>query len=141
MVETRIADYLRYFEDPANRDFDVWHAQDGISGNALATLRKRGVIPGFARTVHHVDTFEDARLCALQQRSIAAADALLVVSRLWGDWLAREHGRQAIEVGNGVEDPRALVVQEMLPPPGGYKLWQQREEPRWPPLPVQTVGA
>jgi hypothetical protein len=23
----------------------------------------------------------------------------------------------------------------------GYKHWQQREESRWPPLPVQTVGA
>ena len=60
MVETRIADYLRYFEPAPNRNFDVWHAQDGISGNALATLKERGLIAGFARTVHHVDTFEDA---------------------------------------------------------------------------------
>ena len=37
MVETRIADYVGHFERAQNRDFDVWHAQDGISGNALAT--------------------------------------------------------------------------------------------------------
>ena len=73
MVETRIADYVRHFERAPNRGFDIWHAQDGISGNALATLKKRGLIAGFARTVHHVDSFDDARLTALQLRSIATA--------------------------------------------------------------------
>src|SRR3984957_9390055 len=28
MVEARIADYLAYFEDPAHRRFDVFHAGD-----------------------------------------------------------------------------------------------------------------
>ena len=42
MVETRIADYVSYFDTPARRRFDVFHAQDGISGNALATLNERG---------------------------------------------------------------------------------------------------
>ena len=69
-------------------DFDVWHAQDGISGNALATLKERGLIRGFARTVHHVDSFADPRLAALQTRAIASADRLFAVSRLWRDWLA-----------------------------------------------------
>ena len=57
MVETRIADYMRHFERAEHRRFDVWHAQDGISANALATLKERGLIAGFARTVHHVDRF------------------------------------------------------------------------------------
>ena len=65
MVETRVADYLHHFERAENRDFDIWHAQDGISANALATLKERGLISGFARTVHHVDTFADHRLAAL----------------------------------------------------------------------------
>ena len=52
VVETRVADYVRHFEDPAHRRFDVFHAQDSISGNALATLKARGLIDGFARTVH-----------------------------------------------------------------------------------------
>jgi glycosyltransferase-like protein len=106
MVETRIADYVGFFERPENRNFDVWHAQDGISGNALATLKERGLIGGFARTVHHVDAFDDERVAALQRRAIVAADALFVVGRLWRDWLAREFKRDACYVGNGVDRSR-----------------------------------
>jgi glycosyltransferase-like protein len=108
MVEIRIADYIRYFEPVDRRGFDVWHAQDGISGNALATLKERGLIPGFARTVHHVDTFADPRLSALQARAIASANCLLAVSRLWRDWLAREYGREVHLIGNGVDADRFL---------------------------------
>ena len=106
MVETRVADYLRHFENPANRRFDVWHAQDGISANALATLKARGLIAGFARTVHHVDKFEDARLSELQSRAIDAADRVFVVSRLWQRWLTQSFGRDACHVGNGVDTIR-----------------------------------
>jgi glycosyltransferase-like protein len=106
MVETRIADYLRHFERPQNRPFDIWHAQDGISANALATLKERGLIQGFARTVHHVDTFDDERLSALQLRGMTAADRLFVVSGMWRQWLARELGRNACLVGNGVDISR-----------------------------------
>jgi glycosyltransferase-like protein len=106
MVETRIADYVRHFERLQNRRFDLWHAQDGISGNALATLKTRGLIPAFARTVHHVDAFEDARLSALQLRAITAADCLFTVSQLWRDWLERATGRHACHVGNGVDRTR-----------------------------------
>jgi glycosyltransferase-like protein len=106
MVETRIADHLRYFENSENRNFDVWHAQDGISANALATLKERGLISSFARTVHHIDTFDDERLAGLQQRAITAADQLFVVGQLWRDWLARRLKRDACYVGNGVDRHR-----------------------------------
>ena len=106
MVETRVADYVRYFECAKHRRFDVWHAQDGISGNALATLKERGLISGFARTVHHVDTFADERVRVLQLRAIKAADHLFVVGRLWRDWLIRELDRDACYVGNGVDRNR-----------------------------------
>jgi glycosyltransferase-like protein len=106
MVETRIAEYIAHFGEARNRRFDVWHAQDGISGNALTTLKERGLISAFVRTVHHVDTFDDERLCALQRRAIAAADHLLVVSRVWQHWLACEMGREACCVGNGVDTRR-----------------------------------
>jgi glycosyltransferase-like protein len=102
MVETRVADYLRHFEAAERRKFDIWHAQDGISGNALATLKERGLIGGFARTVHHVDTFADPRLLALQERAIASADRLFAVSRLWRDWLAQRYGRAPHLISNGV---------------------------------------
>jgi glycosyltransferase-like protein len=106
MVETRIADYVRHFERAEHRHFDVWHAQDGISGNALATLNQRNLIPGFARTVHHIEAFADPRLSALQSRSITSADRLFAVSRLWRDWLVRELGRDVSLVGNGVDTSR-----------------------------------
>ena len=106
LVETRISDYVRHFEDAAHRDFDVFHAQDGISGNALATLKARGLIPGFARTVHHMDAFADPRLAALQHHSIVEADTLFVVSRAWKDRIAETFGREATLVGNGVDTAR-----------------------------------
>jgi glycosyltransferase-like protein len=106
MVETRVADYLRHFEVAAHRHFDVWHAQDGISCNALATLRERLLIRGFARTVHHIDTFAEPRLSALQARAIASADRLFVVSRLWRDRLTKEFDGVPHLVGNGVDTER-----------------------------------
>jgi len=106
MVETRAADYVRHFEKPRNRGFDVFHAQDGISGNALATLKERGLIEGFARTVHHVDTFGDPRLSALQTRAILSADRLFVVSRTWRDHLRDRFDRPARVIGNGVDRSR-----------------------------------
>jgi glycosyltransferase-like protein len=105
MVEQRVADYLDYFSATRD-DFDIWHAQDGISGNVLATLKAQGKIAGFVRTVHHVDDFADARVYALQRRSIAAADVLLTVSAFWRDWLRNTWKRDAGVVGNGVDTAR-----------------------------------
>jgi glycosyltransferase-like protein len=103
LVESRVADYVRYFEQNARRRFDVYHAQDGISGNALATLKERGLIGAFARTVHHVDSFTDDRVARLQTRSIVLADRHFVVSRLWRESLHRDYGIEAAVVGNGVD--------------------------------------
>ena len=103
MVELRVADYLRHFGAVGTAGFDVWHAQDGISGNALAALKRSNRIPGFARTVHHVDTFGDPALAAMQRTSISTADQLFVVSPLWRDWLATELDHHAAIVGNGVD--------------------------------------
>lgn len=106
MVETRIADYVDHFQGAANRHFDVYHAHDGISGNALATLKEAGLIAGFARTVHHVDRFDDPRIASLQQRSIVEASAHFTVSSLWRDHLRSEFGLEATIVGNGVDTAR-----------------------------------
>jgi glycosyltransferase-like protein len=106
MVQVRIADYLRYFELPTHRRFDVFHAQDAISGNALATLKQRGLIRRFARTVHHIDHFGDPRLGEWQVRSIAEADELFVVSELWQKQVMSEFGRASTTIGNGVDTTR-----------------------------------
>jgi glycosyltransferase-like protein len=106
MVRVRIADYLRHFEAPEHRAFDVFHAQDGISGNALATLKQRGLIRRFARTVHHVDHFADPRIAEWQARSIVEADELFTVSALWQQHLVSAFGRDATIIGNGVDTTR-----------------------------------
>lgn len=121
-VKGRIADYVRHFEDPARRRFDVFHAGDGISANALAALRDRGMIPSFAYTVHHLDSFGDAEIDALQARALRAADAHLAVSHLWQDKLRYEYGICATLVGNGVDrsvfcpgsDGREAALRERL---------------------------
>jgi glycosyltransferase-like protein len=110
MVEQRVADYVAWFEPPAHRRFDVYHAHDGISANALLRLRQRGLIAGYARTVHHVDVFADARVARWERQSIEEADALFAVSAHWCDRIAAEYRRPATVVGNGVDldrfDPR-----------------------------------
>ncbi|MFG1374026.1 MSMEG_0565 family glycosyltransferase [Xanthobacter oligotrophicus] len=106
MVEQRIADYVRHFEAAGTDGFDLFHAHDGISGNALATLKARGKIPGFLRTVHHVDSFTDPRLAALQVRAIRDADGWLAVSRTWQAHLAEQFGINADLCGNGVDTAR-----------------------------------
>lgn len=106
MVRQRIAEYVGYFESRAHRNFDIFHAHDGISGNALATLKARGLIPGFARTVHHIDSFEDPRLMELQDRSIVEADAFFTVSGLWQHCLLEQRGLPSTIVGNGVDVDR-----------------------------------
>ena len=105
MVEQRIDDYIRYFEKPAARDFDIFHAHDGISGNALATLNERGLIPAFARTVHHIDQFTDPRLMVLQDRSIDKAHLFFTVSAAW-QRILKGRGIEATVVGNGVDSER-----------------------------------
>lgn len=118
LVDTRVADYLAQFADHAARRFDVFHAQDGISGNALATLKARGLIEGFARTVHHIDDFSDPHVAVLQERAILSADAHFVVSPLWRDELAARYGIEATLVGNGVDctrfSPRAQPADRAL---------------------------
>ena len=106
MVEQRIDDYVNYFAKAGTRDFDLFHAHDGISGNALATLKEQGCLDGFARTVHHIDQFIDPQLMRLQARSITAADLHFTVSRKWQSILAGEFGLTADVVGNGVNCAR-----------------------------------
>ena len=103
LVRARIGEVLRHFATPAACDFDVFHAHDGIGGNALATQRHRRLIPGFVRTVHHVDSFADPLLAEWQDRSIREAKRLLSVSRLWADWIRDDLGAEADIVGNGVD--------------------------------------
>lgn len=103
MIVQRVDDYVRWFETDSHRDFDLYHAHDGISANALIELKRRGLIPGFVRTVHHIDEFDDGRIAFWQHRSIAEADALMVVSDVWRRRVEASFGRNATLGGNGVD--------------------------------------
>jgi glycosyltransferase-like protein len=83
--------------------YDIYHAEDCISGNALVRLRQAGRIPFVVRTVHHVDDFTTPGLASCQLQSIVAPDAVLAVSRWWSDRLAAEHDVHAPVVHNGVD--------------------------------------
>ena len=107
-VRRRVAAYVEHFE--SERPFDIYHAQDGISGNALATLVADGAIPSFVRTVHHLDDFADPELAALHERSIVAAAQHFTVSRLWSDRLRERYGIVAHVVSNGVDLERFSPV-------------------------------
>jgi glycosyltransferase-like protein len=125
MVRWRGAEIERYFTEPRHRGFDVWHAQDGLSATALASLRDQTLVPAFVRTVHHVENFADPALVTLQTRAILAADRLLAVSAVWAEVLARDFNRTAVVVGNGVDTGRfspacdtgdATLARTLVPP-------------------------
>jgi glycosyltransferase-like protein len=106
LVAQRIGEYVAWFKRKDVPDHDVYHAQDSISANALADLVDQGVIPGFYRTVHHLDRFDDAQLTHWQTRGFMRASKVFCVSRLWRDILKRDYGITAALVGNGVDTQR-----------------------------------
>jgi glycosyltransferase-like protein len=104
LVSSRIDAYVRHLS-AGNRTaaFDLLHAQDGIGANALANLVDRGLIGGYAATVHHIDHWPSARVNALQRRAIRRASLLFCVSELWRQHLQREYASSATLVCNGVD--------------------------------------
>lgn len=111
MVEARIQAIERHLVALLRaRSFDVLHAQDPISANALALVQDRGLIPGFVRTVHHLDHFDDPRLMAWQQTGFERASKVLCVSQLGRHVLAQDHGIDAALVHNGVDCERYTPV-------------------------------
>ncbi|MFM0297434.1 MULTISPECIES: MSMEG_0565 family glycosyltransferase [Paraburkholderia] len=106
MVEARIDAFRRALIEHDAAAFDVLHAQDSISGNALADLKTQGLIHGFMRTVHHLDHFEDPRLTAWQRRAFQDADHVLCVSDTWAREMQSVYGISASTVPNGVDVAR-----------------------------------
>lgn len=105
-VGQRIQAYIDYFSQSTTDTFDIYHAQDAISGCAMARLSERGIVDGFIRTVHHLDQFDDSSLAAWQNRSFLAAQQVLCVSRDWQDKLHKQHRIAAVQVNNGVDMQR-----------------------------------
>ena len=92
-------DYLSGLEET----YDIYHAEDCISANALLDIRERGQIEFFLRTVHHVDDFVSESLVECQMKSITRPDYLLVVSDYWEKELADRYSLRPQRVRNGVD--------------------------------------
>lgn len=106
LVKQRIQEYIDYFT--RNRElYDIYHAQDCISANALIELRARGYpIPRIIRTVHHIDDYSSPYLQECQEKSIVLSDRCFCVSRYWREELKRLYNVDAPLVFNGVDSKR-----------------------------------
>jgi len=82
-------------------DYDIVHAQDCISANA---------VPGVIRTVHHLDHFTTPELAACHERAIVTPIAHICVSRAVAAELRAGWGIDATVIPNGVDAARFTVA-------------------------------
>jgi glycosyltransferase-like protein len=101
LIQQRIQEFVEYLKQ-SNLNYDCYHAQDCISANALAILRKDQQIPHFVRTVHHIEDYSSRYLQQCQERSIREADLCLCVSARWQAELHQHYQIHASRVINGV---------------------------------------
>lgn len=101
LIQQRIDEFVRFFQTH-QYSYDIYHAQDCLSANALAILKQQARIPHFVRTVHHIEDFQSPYLQACQEKSIYQPDRCLCVSDIWQQALATDYGIQAHRVINGV---------------------------------------
>ncbi len=105
-VEEKVKDYINvYTEYLANNEkiYDIYHAEDCISANALFNLRERGIIKFYVRTIHHIDDFTSESLIDCQLNSILKPDYLIVVSKFWQRVLRAKYSLSSNVINNGVE--------------------------------------
>jgi glycosyltransferase-like protein len=108
LIRQRIQEFVDYCDphlsphSSQSVSYDVYHAQDCISANALAILRDRGRIPHFVRTVHHIEAFNSPYLQECQDNSIKHPNLCLCVSHYWQQALQQRYGIFAPRVINGV---------------------------------------
>lgn len=101
-IQRYIQTYYQYLLKHYPDTFDIYHAQDCVSANALLRLREDRVISSFVRTVHHVDDFTSPSLIECQNNSIQRPNHCIVVSRYWQERLASEFQVDSTVIYNGV---------------------------------------
>ncbi|MEL6490921.1 MAG: MSMEG_0565 family glycosyltransferase [Cyanobacteria bacterium J06621_3] len=105
LIKQRIGEFVTFFQvHLETHTYDIYHAQDCLSANALASLKAQGRISQFVRTVHHVEAFRSPYLQDCQEKSIYQPDQCLCVSELWQQVLKTDYGLTAYRVSNGVSD-------------------------------------
>ncbi|MFI5322472.1 MAG: MSMEG_0565 family glycosyltransferase [Thermodesulfobacteriota bacterium] len=105
-IDNKIKDYIEVYTDYLTRadlDYDILHAEDCISANALLNLREMGLIEFYLRTIHHIDDFTSDSLIECQEKSIAEPDWVISVSRLWENELRTKYSVYSTVINNGVD--------------------------------------
>lgn len=105
LIAQRIQEFITYLQQDT-QSYDIYHAQDCISANALMQLRERHLIPHFIRTVHHIEDFVSPYLQQCQEHSIRFPDLCLCVSQHWQTQLQNLDGREVPLVKNGIDIAR-----------------------------------
>jgi glycosyltransferase-like protein len=101
-VRRYIIIYSRYLASLREK-YDIYHAEDCISANALYESRNQGLINFFVRTIHHLDDFTSESLIECQLKSILMPDYIIVVSRFWEKELRSRYSLNPIVINNGVD--------------------------------------
>jgi glycosyltransferase-like protein len=109
-------------------DFDIVHAQDCISANA---------VPGSVRTVHHIDHFETPELVACHERALLEPMAHICVSQAVADELAAGWNIDATVIPNGIDSARfAAAAGDTDAAIHGRRAWENKIGARY----VLAVG-
>lgn len=100
------------------RDYDIVHAQDCISANAVGRC---------IRTVHHLDTFTTPELAACHERAIVDPYAHVCVSESVALELTQGWGLHPTVIGNGVDSSRfSFAASPAAEAVTARKLWTDR---------------
>ena len=101
---------------PVAAEYDIVHAQDCISANAVALSEVRCV-----RTVHHIDHFTTPELAACHERAITTPYAHVCVSASVAKELVDGWGVKAEVIPNGVAYERFATTD-----PAARERWKSR---------------
>ncbi len=102
-VGARILRSIALLGDAFVGSYDVVHAQDCLTANAVGRARGYGAL---YRTVHHLDEFTTPELAACHERAIVEPAALVCVSASVAADVGAGWGRAATVIGNGVDAAR-----------------------------------
>jgi len=109
LIHQRIQEFVDGLTQESQR-YDIYHAQDCLSANALTQLRRQHLdpdpVPCLVRTVHHVENYTSSYLRDCQEQSIREADLCLCVSQHWQSELQAQYGIHAPRVINGINTQR-----------------------------------
>lgn len=100
-IKSFIEIYTDYLKTVVN-DYDIFHAEDCISANALLNLRNSGLINDYIRTIHHIDEFTSECLIECQLKSIIEPDYVIAVSKFWDKELRQQYSLSPVVINNGV---------------------------------------